>query len=98
MPNPNDLKEGDRIRILSNPMEGVDTSKPEHEYLQETYQVLEWMIGREFVVDIVDEDHPWVLVEGYPDPNHENPEHSITIMEEDTWEMAETSLATCQLP
>ncbi len=86
MPNPKGLKKGDRIRILSNPMEGVVTSKPENEHLLETYQVLEWMVGREFVVDYVDADHPWVLVEEYPDPNHQDPEHTIAIMDDDSWE------------
>jgi hypothetical protein len=84
MPNPKTLKLGDKIRIVSVPKKDLDALASGSAYLEETVQVLKWMIGKEFTIWQVDEfGNPWIEVIGYPDPD--GAEHTMAIFDSDSW-------------
>ena len=99
MPDPKTLKVGDRIRIVGIP-EGDRIVFEQRNadymwlgkgpYICETTQVLEWMVGKEFKVEFIDDlGRPWVDVEGYPDSD--GGQHSMAIFDKDSWVLATPS-------
>lgn len=85
MPDPAQLKVGDRIQIVAVPKGDLWALESGSDYLEETVRVLKWMVGKQFEVAWIDEDgKPWVDVADYPDP--EGGEHSMAIMDEESWE------------
>ncbi|MCK6472243.1 MAG: hypothetical protein L6R28_10895 [Planctomycetes bacterium] len=85
MPDPAQLKVGDRIHIVAVPKGDLWALESGSDYLEETVRVLKWMVGKEFVIDWIDPDgKPWVVVD-YPDP--EGGEHSMAIMDKESWEL-----------
>ena len=86
MPDPSTLRVGDRIRIVGVPKGDLEQLATDPSHLW-TVRVLEWMVGREFVIEWVDEYHPWVHVVGYPDPEGPGHEHTMAIMDSKSWEL-----------
>ncbi len=55
--------------------------------LAETVCVLKWMVGKKFCIEWIDEGgKPWVMVDF---PNSEGAQHSMAIMDSESWELAE---------
>ena len=81
MPDPQLLKVGDKVRVLSVPAFDLMGSS------KETLDVLRWMIGKEFEVYHIDPyGYPWLDVKGYPCP--EGAEHSMMISDTESWDFA----------
>jgi hypothetical protein len=81
MPDPATLKIGDKIRNVSVPKGDLQALVSGSTDLDETVRVLKWMVGKEFVIWMVDEyGKPWVEVK-YLDSE----EHTMAIMEAESW-------------
>ncbi len=89
MPDPRSLKVGDRVRIIAVPAADLQAFASGAEYLRATVEVLRWMVGREFVVTVVDAEYskPWIEVAGYPSPDGSS--HSMAIADHDSWRLIE---------
>ena len=83
MPDPKKLKLVDKIVINSIPNGDETEYQRTKGNNQETYDVLKWMVGKEFIIEIIDEYHPWVIVRGYPSAN--GTYHSIAILDKESW-------------
>lgn len=87
MPDPAQLKVGDRIHIVAVPKGDLRALEEGSKYLEETVRVLKWMVGREFVISRIDAGGlPWVDVD-YPDPD--GAEHFMAIADAESWERVE---------
>lgn len=63
MPDPKTLAVGDRIRIVAVPKGDREAAAAGLEYARETVEILEWMVGREYEIWMVDEyGHAWVIL------------------------------------
>jgi hypothetical protein len=83
MPDPSTLRVGDRIQVVGVPKGDVQALASGSTYLEETVRVLEWMVGKEFTISMVDEyGKPWVEVD-YPDPR--GGEHTMAITDSESW-------------
>lgn len=88
MPDPKELCVGDRIRIVDIPGGDIDAFETGSEYLADTIRVLQWMVGKSFVIAEVDEYHKaWFRVPT-PTDGGDVEEHYVAIMEGDmdSWE------------
>ena len=81
MPDPKRLTPGDTIRIVSVPEGDRTYAAAGAEHAIETMDVLQWMVGREYEIWMVDEyGSPWVIVHDFEDGGH-----SIAITDRDSW-------------